>query len=408
MSYRRDVALLPAAGIIPRRPRWAWEERIPLGAVTLLVGREGTGKTTLSTALAAPLTRGTLAGDLHGQPASVIYASAEDSLETTLVPRFTAAHGDLKRLHFVDVQITEGGEAPFPDALTLPDDTARLGELATGAGARLIVLDPLVSFLPESVNAHRDQHVRRVLAPLARMASDQALAIAAIVHLNKGDSHDVLARVSGSVGFPAAARSVLVFARDPDDPDGENGASRILAHAKCNLGPHAPSLRARIESRTIRGADNEPIGTSALVLGATAEQTARDLLAAAGVGGEEATARSEARDFLTDELANGPRPVTELRDAAEGAGLSWRTVERGKKQLGVRARKTATVWMWELPAPAEKTTNKPAIPNNPPDGLVGLDGLDGPNTANTANTAKAASLEDRGALAALPTGPEAP
>jgi hypothetical protein len=37
------------------------------------------------------------------------------------------------------------------------------------------------------------------------------------------------------IGLAAAARSVLLLARDPDDPEGASGPMRVLAQAKSNL-----------------------------------------------------------------------------------------------------------------------------------------------------------------------------
>src|SRR5207249_11464451 len=122
-------------------------------------------------------------------------------------------------------------------------------------------------------NSHRDQDVRRALAPLARLAEETAAAVIAIVHLNKSEVPHVLGRVCGSVGFVAAARSVLLLGPDPDDPQ---GPTRVLAHAKSNLSPLAPALRLRIEERHL---DDLPIRTSVLVwCGEAAGVSAGDLL----------------------------------------------------------------------------------------------------------------------------------
>ena len=73
--------------IRPEEVEWYFEGWVPLGSLTLLVGPAGLGKTTLACELAARGTRGQL-----GIPAaSVIFATAEDSLAHTLVPRLTAA-----------------------------------------------------------------------------------------------------------------------------------------------------------------------------------------------------------------------------------------------------------------------------------------------------------------------------
>ena len=61
-------------------PRWAWEHRIVLGYLNLLLGNEGVGKGTLIAWLIARLTRGEIPGDLRGRPISVGVLGDEDSL----------------------------------------------------------------------------------------------------------------------------------------------------------------------------------------------------------------------------------------------------------------------------------------------------------------------------------------
>lgn len=388
MTARRSLILRPATDVRPESPRWAWASRIPLGAVTLLAGREGLGKSTVAIELGAQLTRGALPGDLQNESVGVIYASAEDSPESTIVPRLLAAGADLGRVSLLEVVTHENAEQ-LPDALTLPDDTVNLGEVAESAGARLVVLDPLVSYLPAKVNGHRDQHVRRVLAPLARLATDIGVAIIAVIHLNKRETVDVLARVSGSVGFTAAARSVLIVGRDPDDPDGESGGCRILAHPKCNVGPLAPSLLARVEPRWIESDAGETIATSGIVLLGESEHNARDLLAQPATD-EERSARDEAADFLRAALAEGPVPAGTVRAEAHEAGIANRTLDRAKKVVGVRARKLREGWVWEL---------KDADASTGALGALGALSTKDTKEANNTKDARGDDSEDAAALA---------
>ena len=90
MTESRELCVTPASRVTARSTRWAWAGRIPLGAVSLFAGREGLGKSTALVELTARLTRGELTGDLCGQPANVVYASAEDSASSTLKPRLMA------------------------------------------------------------------------------------------------------------------------------------------------------------------------------------------------------------------------------------------------------------------------------------------------------------------------------
>jgi len=228
------------------------------------------------------------------------------------------------------------------------------------------VLDPIVAMIPVSLNTHRDQHVRRALAPLAHIANERRAAVVVVMHLNKNAEADALSRLSGSIGFGGAARSVLLFAADPDDPEGEQGNRRILAHVKCNVGPRQPSIAYRIEPRTLTTA-NGPVRTSIAVRDGNTAASANDLLGSP-TSANEAVARKEAQDFLLTELASGRVATTDLRSRAEDAGLNWRTVERAKQQLKIRARKQGSTWGWELP--------NTDTPNTPPVGLDGVVGLE--------------------------------
>jgi len=342
----RRLVRTRAADITPLNTAWAWQGRLPLGAVSLFVGQPGLGKSTLTTELAAQITRGKLEGDLYGTPRTVLIATAEDALAQTVVPRLTAAEADLDRIEFVT--ISEDGIA---GSVALPDDVAYIVEAAQATGARMLVLDPLVALLPGKIDAHRDQDVRRAIAPLAKLAEEEDIAVVGIFHLNKGQSRDVLMRASGSIAFVAAARSVLLLAADPGDADGERGRERILAHRKCSVGPSTRSLTCRIEGRELLG-ENGVISTSRLMIVGESDLDAADLLGGSAPD-EEASALAEAVAFLQQELAEVGRCTSKtIHRKAREAGHTKRTLERAKRQLGVKAVRRYSEWWWELPEDA--------------------------------------------------------
>jgi archaellum biogenesis ATPase FlaH len=359
-----SLETVTAAQITPQTPKWAWAGRVPLGEITIVAGPPGQGKTQLMLGMCAQATRGKLSGDLTG-PVDALYVSAEDSIEHTLTPRTIAAQAVLERVHFLrgtNHNIRQCDE--LAPGIAIPKDVPALDQWLSTHRARIVVLDPIVAMIPTTLNTHRDQDVRQALSPLARVAQKHGAAIVVVMHLNKNIEADALNRLSGSIGFGGAARSVLLFAADPDDPDGEAGNRRILAHVKCNVGAKQPSISYRIEPRTLSTSNGE-VHTSIAMRDGNTHASANDLLAKPTSAGE-ATARTEAREFLEAELADGPVPTIDLKTRAEDAGLNWRTVERAKQQMAIRARKKGAGWVWEL-----------LIPNNPPVGLVVVDGLEG-------------------------------
>jgi hypothetical protein len=342
-SRAASVSFRPSSEVRPEPVEWAWEGRVPTGAVTLLVGAPGLGKSTVSIDLAARLSRGEADGDLNGEPVIVAMATAEDAIAATVLPRLVAARADRSMVRLIQVEDEDGQRT-----LTLPTDTEPLAARVREEGVRLVIIDPLVAHLPAEVNSHRDQDVRRAIAPLARMAEESGAAVLAIVHLNKSDTTEVLARVSGSVGFVAASRSVLLLGRDPQD---QHGPTRVLAHVKSNLAVAAPALRLRLDPRTID--EGRAIEAAAVTWLEVADGVHPAQLLSSGT--ERGQASEEAETFLRVELRDGLRPAEELRKEAERAGIRWATLRRAKEALKVRSERfgfgSEGRWYWTLPDP---------------------------------------------------------
>lgn len=331
--------------------RWLWRSRIPLGAVSLLVGREKLGKSTLTVELAARASRGDLDGDLLGEPARTLIVSYEDNGATTIKPRLVAAGADVEFVSQLRAE-TDGA----PDLVSLPGDVERIGEIACELGVRLIVVDPLSASLGGGIDSHRDQDVRRALAPLARLAEAEGLAVVAVGHWNKAQSIDPLSRVLGSRGLTAAARSVLAFGQPPDAPEGS--PERVLAHVACNVGPEAPSLACRVEGRHVL-AGGETLDTSRLVLGGEVDLRASDLLATRNA--RERTETDEASEWLADELTGGAwHRSADVKDRAKEHGISGKTLRRARERLGIEARRNGfpAISEWRLPVVPLSSTSQ--------------------------------------------------
>lgn len=346
LADERGWSALRAADVVPSRVSFAFEGRVPLGSVTGLIGEPGMAKTTLAIELLARASRGQLHGDLVG-PCASLYLTAEDSPEHTLVPRLIAAGADLALVSFFNVR-RDG----IDYVMTLPDDLERLRAAIKETGAMAVVMDPLMALMSGAVDSHRDHDVRRVLAPLARLADDLGIAILVITHTNKSDAPDVFRRSGGSIGLTAAVRSILFLAHDPEAPD--DPAARVLLHAKSNLAPMQPTLKLRVESREV-STETETFTTGAIAWCGESAVTADDVF------GRREERRSPARDaataFLDEVLGDRVVPVSEIRFAAKRRDISWRSVERAKSDLGVIAEQIrdpsgqrVTGWCWRLPS----------------------------------------------------------
>lgn len=261
-----------ASGVKALPVTWLIPQRVPVGGVTLLAGDPKLGKSTLSCLYAARLSRG-----VYGTPATTLFASAEDSFAHVIKPRRIAAGADLDLVAKFDVVDADGARN-----LDLPDDVAALDGAAAETGARLVVIDPLNAHLAGSIDSWKDHGIRRALAPLARLADERDCAVMVVAHLNKQKSGDPLYRVGGSIGNVGAARSVLAFGRDPDDPDGERGNQRLLGHLACNWGSLADTQLYELEGLAVE-ADGEVI------------DVAPDVRAGHAAGGGRRVRRARAR-----------------------------------------------------------------------------------------------------------------
>lgn len=336
------------ADVEPREVQWLWPGRVPLGRISLLVGRPGEGKSFLTTDMSARVSTGRTWPDGSPCPCgSVILVSAEDDPHDTIRPRLDAHSADVRRVHLLaTVRRREGGrlvEAMF----TLEDLPALTEALERQPDCRLIVIDPIGSFIGGGTDSHRDNEVRAVLAPVAQLAERYGPAVLIVAHRRKsaGTIADDLA--IGSRAFTGIARAVWHLTRDTDDK-----RRRLLLSGKNNLAPEGTGLAFDIGG--IPPAIQWEPGP--------VNMRADDALAAESQGEGDGGALAEATDFLRAELAHGRKTGTEVKAAAKSAGISTRTLERARARLGVVAAPDGYrgPWTWGLPNHTAPESANPA------------------------------------------------
>jgi hypothetical protein len=325
---------------------WLWPGRLALGQLAMLDGDPGLGKSYLALDLCARLSTGRPLPDGQdlGGAGSAIVLNVEDSGPDILLPRLRALSADLDRIFLL-------GDNELEGPLRLPGQTGLLDDALNRTKARLVVLDPLVSFLDASVCDNSNQSVRRALLPLAQLARQHQCVMLLIRHLNKKAGGRSLYRGTGSIGLLGACRSGWLVAPDPEDAN-----RRVLAQVKNNLAPAQPSLAFTLQAGERGGTELRWLGHSAL----TADQ-----LVAGGRRPAQEIPRDRARDFLEDFLRDGPQTSRALWEAAQRRRLSERTLYRARGELQIRVERvqlgTTRLDYWLLPGQRLPSSVPPEI-----------------------------------------------
>jgi len=298
---------------------WLWYPYIPYGKLTLLQGDPGEGKSTFILNIAALLTTGKPMPDgyrVNGIQ-TVIYQCCEDGAADTVKPRLMAAGADCKKVAY----IIDGEEA-----LTLDD--GRIEEAVIKTGARLFIMDPLQSFVPQDGDLHNAGKMRSLLGRLAAVAEKHRCAIVLVGHMNKSQNGKSLYRGLGSIDITAIVRSVLMVERDKDDPK-----IRYMFQIKSSLAAEGGAIAFKFDRRH----GFQWIGPCVHKHLEWEEEETQE--------NKSETAERLLKSLLMEKDMPGSRIINHMAQI----GISKRTVNKAKKKLGITSYRVKNKWYWSLP-----------------------------------------------------------
>jgi len=342
-----EAVAVPLSHVQREDVEWLWPNWVPKGRLTLIAGDPGAGKSWLTQAIAAAVSTGTPLPGMteHRDPAGVLLVALEDDAGDTVRPRVEDMGGDLGRVHvYTHVREVDERGAEQGRGLVFPQDADLLQALIARTEAELVVLDPLVAVQDARIDSHRQAAMRSILQPLHGVAKATGAAILVVSHLRKSAAETTIYRPMGSIDLVAISRTAIAVGRDPDNPQ-----RRAAAVLKSNLGPFPVPVAFTLH-------DGQFLWDAAPAADLTA-----DKLLGPPPGSEEGSALDEAKDFLIEALAGGPKPVKEVQKAARAAGIAERTLARTKARMGVRAKRCGVPggkrgegeWLWALPEAEE-------------------------------------------------------
>lgn len=314
-----ELKMIRMSEVQSQEIEWLWYPFIPYGKLTIIQGDPGDGKTTMVLNLAAKLSKGeALDKNMKvTEPVNVIYQTAEDGLADTVKPRLELAGADCERIIVIDES---------DKSLSMVDE--RLEEAIVRTGARLLILDPIQAYLGGGMDMNRANEARDMTKKLGALAEKTKCAIILIGHMNKASGNKAAYRGMGSIDFFAVARSVLLVGRVEGEPN-----TRTVVQIKNNLAAFGHPKAFALSEEGFQWIGDYEI-TVDEVLGGIAPK---------------ANKMEQAKQMLR-ELAETQNAVlsNEIFDRADELGISKRTLENAKKELGIRARKINNAWYWEL------------------------------------------------------------
>lgn len=309
---------LPAADIPQVALRTIWRDRLIVGALNLICGQPGVGKSSLTALIAAELSR---------QGKTIILSNCEDDPGSVTVPRLSVAGAILERVHVI----------PPEDAPLFPREYEGLETVIKATQTACVVIDPIgAHFKPE-----RRAHDRETLRQLASVARRTSCAIVAVHHTTK----------AGEVGGPnsglrGTARAVYVYGFDPDDED-----RRALSVDKINGVAEPPAIL--FDQEVVEYS----IGDVILEAGKLRKVRQSNVRASTRRGRRDPERDAACHAWLSEYLATGDdcaRSSKDVHTVGQAEGYSQTTLKRAKTDLQVEHSRVGGYgadghWTWRLP-----------------------------------------------------------
>ena len=326
---------------------WLWDNRIPIGKLTLISGDPCLGKSTFTMDIAARVSSGAPWADsmnVEREPGGVVILSAEDGLADTIKPRLQAAGACMKRIISLDAvhRICDGVECDT--MFSLATDMPQLKEAVRIVGeCNLVIIDPISAYLG-GTDSHKDAQVRGLLAPLAQIAEEAGVAIILVAHLNKSNGKKAIYRTGGSIAFTAAMRAAFVVVKDTKDPE-----RRLFLPTKNNLAPgDIGGLAYTVEGVNIPSDSGDVSAPVVRIDPEAIDSNADDYMVEPNGDTDD---QDDAAEWLGDTLTGGVLGSTEVFRMARQQGFTNSVIRRAFKRLGGKPKKTSFDggWKWELP-----------------------------------------------------------
>ena len=217
-EFYKKLVVVSADSIQATATEWLIPDRLPVGYLTLVAGDGKIGKSSVIYKTAADLSRGDCCLGLnYTDPVKTktLIFGAEDDPSSRVIPFLVTADADLSKVCFYqDAVDDEGKSLSFSF-----EDIEPIRAVVRETGCRLLVFDPASAYLPSNVSDNSEVDVRVTLAPLAKMAREEKIAVILIKHTPKGNTYTASHKFIGSAAWKNICRSSWLILPDQEQKD---------------------------------------------------------------------------------------------------------------------------------------------------------------------------------------------
>jgi RecA-family ATPase len=314
--------------VVESEPQFLLYPYIVKGALTVLDGSMGRGKSTFTCNIAAAVTTGKpppFAKEI--EQGTVLFMSAEDDASRVLKPRLIMAGADTSKVRYQ--------EEPF----SLDDRGLTLLRLELAANTpALVVIDPILAFMKDGADGNSAVETMHFMVQIDQLAKEFDTAILIVRHLRKSRADTPMHQGIGSISISARVRSGLILAVHPDDPN-----KRAVAHGKANYSELGPTIVFDLENTgprshpKLRWHLSDPSLTAEMLLAPPEQER-----------GRPPRERDTAVTWLEGLLRKAPTKKATLDTLAEAKGISQSTLRRAADTLRVVKSKDGRDSVWSL------------------------------------------------------------
>ena len=295
--------------------KWLYCPYIPRGKVTLCSANPGSGKTWVMCYATACVSNGKQFFDVapfYSKPENAIYITAEDGLGDTIKRRLRICGADMKKVYSV---LDPKAELTF--------ENPKLEEIIREVRPALLVMDPIQAYIGANVEMNAANKTRPVMTRLAQLAEKYNVAIVLVCHINKNEKGSSITRVIGSMDIPGIARSMLAIGNVPNEE-----FQKFMSHEKSSNSQRGKTKLFHIDP------DN-----GGIVIDGESDLSMDEYNILRNSDHRKNTEIEAAKLFLLNNIPDGKRLVSELRNLGEANGFSYDTLNRARKELDIKSDK---------------------------------------------------------------------